>query len=408
LPKRIEIIKLYNSIDLTKIVFENNTIIIDAIFGIGLNKEVEGIVNEAIQFVNNQNKLCIAIDVPSGLQCEVSTKDTDVIVLATYTLTFQVPKLSFMYPENAIYTGTFSVLDIGLSKLFLNDSESNYYFTTMLDVLPMFKKRTSIGSKWTYGHALLITGSYGKMGASLLSAKACMRAGVGLLTVQIPKCGYDSMQTYLPEAMVVVDDEQQFISNKINYSKYNAVGIGCGIGTVQTTANCLKWLIQEAKQPIVLDADAINILSENKTWLAFLPKGSILTPHYKEFERLVGIASSSKESYELQKSFAVKNGVYLILKAPHTSIATPEGYLLFNSTGNAGMATAGSGDVLTGIITALLAQGYTPFAASVLGVYLHGLAGDFAAQQFSQEAMMASDIIECLPQAFNLLHTSIE
>jgi NAD(P)H-hydrate epimerase len=230
-----------------------------------------------------------------------------------------------------------------------------------------------------------------------------LRSGAGLVSVHAPQCGYETLQTAVPEAMVVSDTENDFISDSIRVEQFNAIGIGPGIGTEKQTQNILKLLIQNTKVPLVLDADALNIISENKTWLAFIPANSILTPHPKEFERLAGKSENSFERLKIQREFSIKNKVYVVLKGAHTAISCPNGNFYFNSTGNPGMATGGSGDVLTGIITSLLAQGYTSQQASIMGVYLHGLAGDIAAQEKTEESMIASDIIECLPEAFHFL-----
>ncbi|MEK6616512.1 MAG: NAD(P)H-hydrate dehydratase, partial [Bacteroidota bacterium] len=242
-------------------------------------------------------------------------------------------------------------------------------------------------------------GMYGKMGACVLASRACLSSGAGLVTVHIPKCGYEILQTTNPEVMVETDSSDTIISDSISIDKYNVIGIGPGIGTEKETQNVLKMLIQNSSLPIVLDADALNILSENKTWIAFLPKNSILTPHPGEFIRLVGDADNASARLHKQKEFSIKHGIYVILKGAHTCITCPDGEVYFNSTGNPGMATAGSGDVLTGIITGLLAQGYDSKQASVLGVYLHGFAGDLAAENSSQESLIARDIIEFLGQA---------
>ena len=267
-------------------------------------------------------------------------------------------------------------------------------------VVPIIKKRRKFSHKGTFGHALLIAGSYGKMGAALLAAEACLRSGVGLLHVHIPKVGYQIMQTALPEAMISLDRYDNYFSEVPDLGLYNAVGIGPGLGTEHQSQMALKLLIQEFTAPMVFDADALNILSENPTWLAFLPAGSILTPHPQEFERLVGKWDNDFEKLEKQRDFAKRHNLYVVLKGAHTSISTPDGNCYFNSTGNPGMATAGSGDVLTGIITGLLAQGYTPGQAAVLGVYLHGLAGDIAAKKFGQEAMIAGDMVKLLGKAW--------
>ena len=247
---------------------------------------------------------------------------------------------------------------------------------------------------------MLVAGSYGKMGAAVLCAKACERTGAGLTTIHLPKCGYEIMQRSLPEAMVSVDSNENFISENIHLEKFSAVGIGPGMGTEKQTGNILKLLIQNSALPMVMDADALNLLAENKTWLSFLPKESILTPHPKEFDRLAGAHSNTFDRWKSQKEFSIKHGVYVVLKGAHTSVTCPDGTTYFNSTGNPGMAKGGSGDALTGIITALLAQGYSAEDTAILGVYIHGLAGDIAARRKSEEAMLASDLIDSLGDAF--------
>ena len=378
------------------------TIVIDAIFGSGLNKPIEGFVEQIIHQLNNYK--IVAVDIPSGLFGEDNQNNLpENIVRATYTLTFQQPKLAMMFPQNNIFCGEVIVLPIGLHPDFINAMESNYFFTTKQDVKSLVMPRRKTAHKGNYGHALLLAGSFGKMGAAVLSSKACLRAGVGLLTTHIPKCGMNILQTAIPEAMCSVSDENDFIADLPNLENYNAIGVGPGIGTNKQTQNVLKLLIQNTKIPLVLDADALNILSENKTWLAFLPENSILTPHPKEFERLVGKWNNDEERLKLQVEFSIKNKVIVVLKGAHTSISMPNGKTYFNSSGNPGMATAGSGDVLTGIITSLVAQGYSPENASIMGVYLHGVAGDVAAENLGEEALIASDIIEYLPQAYGWL-----
>lgn len=378
-------------------------VIIDSILGSGLNKPADGLIAEVISFINQQPSPVISIDIPSGLYCDQLNAATDHVVKATFTLSFQFPKLSFMFPETAGYIGKFTVLDIGLHRDYINHTQTQNYFITKNDVRVFLKTRSKIAHKGVFGHALLIVGGYGKMGAAVLSAKACVRTGVGLLTTHIPKIGYDILQTSLPEAMVEVDSEVNFITDNIRIEKYNALGVGPGIGTEKQTQNVVKLLIQNTTVPIVFDADAINSISENKTWLSFIPANSLFTPHPKEFERLVGKTDNSLERLKMQREFSIKYAVYVVLKGAHTAISCPNGDVHFNSTGNPGMATGGSGDVLTGIITSLMAQGYTSQQSCILGVYLHGLAGDFAAHEKSEESMIASDIIEHLSVAFKFI-----
>lgn len=376
-------------------------VIIDSILGSGLNKPAEGLIAEVIKYINRSGfSKIISIDVPSGLYCDKLNSAKDYMVKATYTLTFQFPKLSFMFPETNEYLGEFTVLDIGLHPDYINNAQTKNYFITKNDVHAFFKSRSKIAHKGNFGHALLVAGSHGKMGAAVLSAKACMRTGVGLLTVHVPNSGYEILQTTLPEAMVEVDSENNIISDNIRVEKYNVIGVGPGIGTEKQTQNVVKLLIQNATVTIVFDADAINSISENKTWLSFVPANSVFTPHPKEFERLTEKTENSEERLIIQREFSIKYGVYVVLKGAHTAISCPNGDVYFNSTGNPGMATGGSGDVLTGIITSLIAQGYTSMQSCLLGVYLHGLAGDFAAHKKSEEGLIASDIIDNLSDAY--------
>jgi len=268
------------------------------------------------------------------------------------------------------------------------------------------KPRQRFAHKGNYGHGLLIAGSYGKIGAAVLSAKACMRSGIGLLSCHIPKCGYDIMQTSVPEAMVMTDFNSSFITNiEDDISKYKAIGIGPGIGTASETKKMLRDVFENVEVPVVLDADALNIISAQKDLFPLIPPGSVLTPHPKEFERLFGETGDDFDRVELALTKAKELNCVILLKGHHTLIATPGGKAFFNATGNAGMATAGSGDILTGIITGLLAQDYSPGDASIFGAHIHGLAGDLAAANLSKEAMIAGDIIDHLPAAFRQLST---
>jgi NAD(P)H-hydrate epimerase len=367
-----------------------NAVIIDAMFGSGLNRPVEGLAGDLIEYLNQQQAIRIAIDIASGLFAD-SPSPKGAIVHADYTLTFQTPKLAFLMPENDVFTGQLEVLDIHLHPQFLLEVQTNNFLIERKIIVELLHHRTRFSHKGTYGHALLIAGSEGKTGAAILGAKACLRTGVGLLSVKLPQSAWTPLQTALPEAMIHVDDRLE---------AFSAIGVGPGLGKADETQRALKCLIQDCKVPLVMDADALNILAENKTWLAFLPPKTILTPHPKEFERLFGKTSTSFERLELQREMAAKYGIIIVLKGAYTATALPNGAVFFNTTGNPGMATAGSGDVLTGMILSLLAQRYTPEEAAVLGVYLHGLAGDLAATALSQEAMIASDITEYIGKAY--------
>jgi NAD(P)H-hydrate epimerase len=400
--KKVSITEISKNSELP--VISPDDIIIDAIFGTGLSKPVKGFTAELIEHLNKSLARIISIDIPSGLFGDINFGKTGAVIIANYTLTFQQPKLSFLFSSNSIFVGEWQVLNIGLDKEFINSVKTKDFYIDISDCKSVYKPRNKFSHKGNYGSALLVSGSYGKMGAAILSAKACLKAGVGLLTVQIPKSGYQIIQTAVAEAMAETDSCESHISDVIDIKNFNAIGIGPGIGTKTETQKVLKMLIQNSAIPLVIDADAINILSENKTWLAFLPKGSILTPHPKEFERLIGKKASDIERYELQKALSVKHSVYIILKGANTSISCPDGSCYFNSTGNPGLATAGSGDVLTGILLGLLAQGYNSLETSILGVFLHGLAGDLAAERYGFESTTAGDIIAYLGKAFRKIY----
>ena len=380
----------------------DNDIIIDAIFGSGLNRPIEGFTAELIKYLNKSNAIRIAIDIPSGLFADKSqlphgsrimAHDSQPVIKADYTLSFQFPKLAFMFPENDVYVGRWEVLDIKLHKDFIENVETLNFYTTEDMVKPIIRKRPKFSHKGTYGHALLVAGSTGKVGAALLSAEACMRTGVGLLTVHLPKDAAMPMNIYIPEAMTDVDKSNTHCTEINDILQYTAIGIGPGIGKNEETVVALKKIIQEATQPLVLDADALNILADNPTWLSFLPDNTILTPHPKEFERLFGMTNNSYDRLELQRNMSVTHNIIIVQKGAHTSITFPNGTCFFNSTGNPGMATAGSGDVLTGMILSLLAQRYSPQEAALLGVYLHGKAGDIAAEEVGEMSLIARDII---------------
>ncbi|TYP96043.1 NAD(P)H-hydrate epimerase [Tenacibaculum adriaticum] len=372
--------------------FSNYDIIIDAIFGSGLSKPVQGFIGKVIEAMNDSKKIIFSVDIPSGMYCD-TISDSEFIVKSDLVITFQRPKFSFFFPENAPYVKNWTVANIGLDEEFIQSQEANEYLLDTV-ISKHVKVRERQSHKGSYGHALIIAGSYGKMGASVLASKACLRSGVGLLTMYIPKCGYDIIQTSVPEAMCITDENSNFITQLPNISKYSAIGIGPGIDKNSQTVSAVKQLLEQSKSSIVIDADAINILSENKELIKLIPKNSILTPHIKEFDRLVGESKNSLERFQKQREFSAKNNCIIVLKNAYTSISFPDGKLFFNSSGNQGMATGGSGDVLTGIITSLLAQHYTPGDAALIGVFFHGKAGDKAAIQKGYSALIASDIID--------------
>jgi ADP-dependent NAD(P)H-hydrate dehydratase / NAD(P)H-hydrate epimerase len=380
----------------------SSEIIIDAIFGSGLTRPIQGLPGEVIKKINISGATVISIDVPSGLFGEDnSSNDQDTIINSDFTLSLQFPKISFMFPENSQYVGEFEVLPIGLNNEAIRNTISPYLYLEKSDVAPLLKKRKKFDHKGIFGHGLLISGSFGKMGAAVMGAEAALRTGIGLITCHIPSCGNVIVQSSVAEAMVKTDKSENYISDIENTDAFSAVGVGPGIGISIESQKAVKNLLSECKKPMVIDADALNILSLNKDWLSLLPRGTILTPHIKEFERLTGKSSAGFNRLQVQIQFSRDYNCIVILKGAHTSITTPEGKVMFNSTGNRGMAKGGSGDVLTGILLSLLAQGYTPEDAAVIGVFLHGLAGDIAAGELCYESIIASDIINSIGKAFN-------
>lgn len=390
---------------------KSNEIIVDALFGSGLTRPLEGLFYDIIQFLNRSSATTISIDIPSGLfsednaalnKCENGGFTN--AIRADYTLSLELPFLSFFFSDSQYHIGKLEILPIGLSKTYLQEIETDYYYTGIQTAKQYIKKRNKFDHKGNFGHALIIAGSYGKMGAAVLTCKACLRAGVGLLTTHIPVSGYEIMQTAVPEAMVCIDDESASkFCNAKEQNNYSAIGIGPGLGTSKAAKNLLINILKHTTKPVVMDADAINILADNNEMLQEMPENSILTPHPGEFKRLLGEWSNYYERLNMQMKFSKKYKVYLILKGHNTCITNPQGQCFFNSTGNAGMATAGSGDALTGIVTSLLAQNYTPEQAAILGVYLHGLAGDIAETKMGQQAMIASDIINNIGEAYKKL-----
>ncbi len=380
-------------------------ILIDALFGSGLNRPLDKVTGNLIKHLNDSGNEIISIDIPSGMFADKTSKG-GMVIKAAHTLSFQTYKLAFLLPENEEYFGTIHILDIGLSPDFLTGIPPGPELLDKPFIKAIYKPRKSFAHKGSYGHALMVTGSYGKMGASVLSSKACLRTGVGLLSVMIPSCGYDILQTSVPEGMAIPDMEEHFISEastRADLSKYDVIGIGPGLGTEDATVEAVDQLLSVYKSSIVIDADCLNILAKHSELLNKLTPFSILTPHPKEFERLFGKTDNDFERVDLARKKAEELQVIIVLKGHKTLIAMPGGKAYFNSTGNAGMATGGSGDVLTGILTSLMAQKYKPEEAVLLGVYMHGMAGDYAAEKNTQEAMIASDIVECLGDAFKVI-----
>ena len=367
-------------------------VVIDALFGFGLNRPLTGLYRQLVQHINNSARQVIAIDVPSGLFTDEPSKN-NTIIKATYTLTFQSLKLCFVAAENAAYFGEVVVLSIGLEKEYEDEEMATYQMVREEMIADLYKPRKAFSHKGTYGHALLIAGNTGKMGAAVMCAKACLRSGVGLLTCAVPEEEFAILQTTVAEAMVINRNETPDVS------KYSAIGMGPGLGTEEVMAALIQNVIAQYKHPMLLDADALNIIAKHKDWLSLLPQHSIITPHPKEFDRLFGESSNDFERMQKAIDASVQYPIIIVLKGHYTLIAH-EGKGYFNTTGNAGMATGGSGDTLSGIITALLAQQYPPFSAAILGVYVHGLSGDVCLEEQSYESLLPTDMIEKLGKAF--------
>lgn len=381
--------------------------VIDAVFGIGLNRPMAKWVGKLIDHLNNSNAYLLSVDMPSGMFVDKPTPSETPVVRADFTMTFQSPKMPFFLPETGAKVGALLVLDIGLDQTFLDQLPALADIVERSDAQTLYRPRQRFSHKGTYGHALLIGGSYGKMGSICLSSSACLRSGAGMASVFIPQIGYDILQASIPEAMAISGSGDRFIENIEFDMQPAAICFGPGAGQHQKTRTAFESLLKKVKSPLLIDADGLNLLAKYKDLLEILPKGSILTPHPKELERLLGPWSNDFNKLDKAKAFSKKHGVCLVLKDAYTMVVLGD-ELYINSTGNPGMATAGSGDVLSGVITGLLAQQYTTRSAALLGVYIHGKAGDIAAQRYSEEAMLAGDIVGCLGAAFLDLNQGVD
>ena len=385
-------------------VLEEGMLVVDGLFGSGLNKPLAGGFASLVKYINNAPAQVVSIDVPSGLMTEDNTYNVRAnIIRATTTLTLQQPKLSFFFPENQAYVGQLRVLDIRLSQEGIDKIDAQYTVTEESWVRSKLIPRNAFAHKGQMGHALLIAGSYGMAGAAILATRACLRTGAGKVTVNSPRRNLPILQIAVPEAIIQSGTEETVYTESVDTEDFNALGIGPGLGVSEQSAIALISQLRRTQCPIIADADALNILANHRAWLQQLPKGIIMTPHPKEFDRLDGHSTDSFERLTKARNLAERLQGYIVLKGHYTAICLPDGHIVLNPTGNAGMATAGSGDVLTGIITALLARGYKQQDACIIGVYLHGLAGDLAAADLGEESLIASDIIDYLPRAFKRL-----
>ena len=378
-----------------------STLVIDGLFGVGLNKPLTGGYASLVKYINASPSKVVSIDMPSGLMSESNEYNVrSNIIRADVTVTIQQPKLSFLFAENQQFIGELKVVDINISKEGMAQVDAHVTILEEDDVRCRMRQRDDFAHKGTMGHALIIAGSRGMAGAAMLATKACLRSGVGKVTVHTPAANIIPLQIGVPEAILDIDPDNCFFTEAVSTDRFQAMGIGPGLGNNENSAITMIGQLRRAQCPIVIDADAINILATHKAWMQQLPAGCILTPHIGEFERLEGASSDRYDRLSKAIILADRQQAYIVLKGHYTAIVTPGGRIMFCPTGNSGMATAGSGDVLTGVITALLARGYAQADACLVGTYLHGLAGDIAAEKFGKESLMASDIIDALPEAF--------
>ena len=400
--KRVQFIEVTEEFDPPQL--ESGMLVVDGLFGSGLNKPLAGGFASLVKYINASLAQVVSLDIPSGLMTEDNIYNVRAnIIRATMTLTLQQPKLSFLFPENQPFLGQLRVLDIRLSQEGIDKMEAAYTITEESLVRSLLMDRNAFAHKGQMGHALIVAGSYCMAGAAVLAAKACLRSGTGKVTVNTPRRNIPILQISVPEAIVQSGNDETIFTDMVETDDFDAMGIGPGLGQSEQTAVALISQLRRAQCPIVADADALNILANHRAWMQQLPKGIILTPHPKEFDRLEGHSADSYERLTKARNLAERIQGYVIVKGHYTAICLPDGHIVFNPTGNGGMATAGSGDVLTGIITGLLARGYKQAEACVVGVYLHGLAGDLAAQELGEESLLASDIVNYLPKAFKRL-----
>ncbi|OEK00059.1 hypothetical protein BFP97_00365 [Roseivirga sp. 4D4] len=381
-------------------------VVVDALFGSGLNRSVTGLFAEIIEKINASKAKTVSIDMPSGLFSD-QVDPSGAIVKADLTIAFQRPKLSFLIPESGMYVGEFQIADIGLDEAFIESLPSDYFLIEQSDIAAFLPIRKKFQHKGDFGRVQIFSGSFGKIGAAFLCGKAVLKAGAGLLTVHIPKCGYEIIQSTLPEAMVTVDDSDNQISSGEIFENTYALCVGPGLGTDPATVQWLELVLKQNHKRMVIDADALNILAAHPKLMDNVPQGSILTPHVGEFNRLFGPSTDGLGRIEKMRSVASDRNWVIVLKGAHTAVALPNGKVVFNTTGNSGMATAGSGDVLSGIITGLMSQGLKSEEAAMAGVYLHGMAGDLAEKSVGEMSLMASDLLHKLPESIiNVRHAS--
>jgi len=382
---------------------DQRTVIVDALLGTGLRAAPSGEMADLIRYINQTGLPVISIDLPSGMLADHnSTGNT--IIKARHTLSLGCYKPAFMWNDHQEYTGKIHLLDIGLDPAFLNRTTTHYYTVELADARQLYRPRPGNFHKYQFGHALLLAGSDRMMGAAILAARACLRSGAGLATVHCPLHRMPLLQAAVPEAIATDEEDTGTL-----FHKKAAIGAGPGWEISPVNSRLLEQALTRFAGPLILDASALTILQPLLPLLKERTAGTtLLTPHAGEFDRLFGRSRNDEERMQLARQMAMHFNCCILLKGKYSMTALPDGQLYFNTSGNSGMATAGSGDVLTGLITGLCAQGYPLADASRLGAFLHGLAGDAAAAAGSEESMIAGDIIHCLGTAFRQLSVGVD
>ncbi len=377
----------------------NNCLVIDGLFGIELDRPLPKSFGLLMRSINESGATIVSIELPSGLFSVWNTNNSSSrdIIHATVTLAVEFPPLAYFMEENIPLIGEWKILDVGLSREAIKKSPHTYYLLTHRDIKHILRNREKGPGKNAYGSALLCAGSYGMMGAAVLAAKGCLRAGAGKVFCYAPQCGNTVLQTAVPCAMFVPDAGEKTITRIVPDREYQAIAIGPGIGVSNSTINAVEAFLKLSaakRHPLVIDADALNCIAERPIMMNYVPALSVLTPHSGEFDRIFGAQPSAEARLRKALEIAAYHNIILVLKGHYTAVVRPDGKVHINSSGTPALATPGSGDVLTGVITSLIAQGYTPETAAIIGVYVHGMAGQIAEEKHGEYGVIASDIAE--------------
>lgn len=383
-------------------------VVLDGLFGSGLRSPLRGGYGSLVQYINDSRAHTVSIDIPSGLFGEWNLgSDRRNIIKAKLTLALQFKRLSFFFAENADFIGECKVLDLEMDTAAMASVPTDYYLIERDDAHKVIKPREPFCNKYDNGTVFVVAGSYGMMGAAVLASRGAMRTGAGLVTVHAPRCGCNILQTAAPEVLFEADRNEIITSDITLHHKYNVVALGPGMGTSEETRAAVDSFLKNYRQPCILDADALNCIAMHPMLIRSIPKGSVLTPHATEFDRLFGKHMSEEERLKKATDVSKLYEITIVLKGHYTMTVRPDGKVYINSSGNAGMATAGSGDVLTGVIASFVAQGFPVDWAVALGVYVHGLAGDMAAEAHGTYGLVASDIVDNLGRAIREVQRGI-